>query len=92
MSPIMKIPLIRKEAFFKELLEINDKLFGVAFSIYKEQVWIKVLREAIGMDTDEAYASITRIGAYGVTYAKHLTEKYPNDETPFGPGPSSDSA
>jgi hypothetical protein len=89
MSPIMKTPLMKREAFYKELLEINDGLFGVAFSIYKEQVWVKVLREAIGMDEQECHASIIRIGTYGSQYTTYLMEKYPNDQAP--PGPVSDA-
>lgn len=92
MSPIVKIPTHSQTEFYKELLEINDKLYGVAFTIYKENAWIKIIREAVGLDQNEALASITRVGNYGETYAKHLKDKYfggGGGGGGFAPGPAS---
>lgn len=85
MSPVSKVPEGRKEEFFQELLQINDKLFGVAFSLYKETAWLKVIREVDAMDYSEAFAMITRIGNYSDTYDDQLKAKY------FGGGGGNDA-
>ena len=90
MSQIMKVPPTNKEALFEELLTINDRLFGVAFTVYKGIVWLKVIREVQGMDTDEAFAMITRIGNYADQYDDELKAKYPSPAPPDSNiGPSS---
>jgi hypothetical protein len=87
MSPIMQIPASNTAELFKELLEINDKLFAVAFTIFDNWVWLKVIREATGLDADEAFGLMTRIGNYADDYDDMLKAKYhgaPNG--PAGPG------
>ena len=89
MSPVMKVPTQNKGGLFEELLTINDRLFGVAFTLYKETVWLKVIREVQGMDVNEAFAMITRIGNYADQYDDELKAKYPSSAPPggdFGPG------
>jgi len=91
MSPVMQIPENNKAALFQELLEINDKLYGVAFTIYNNWVWLKVIREVDGMDENEAFAMLTRIGNYADQYDDHLIGKYgeeSGDDNPAGPAPS----
>ena len=94
MSKIMPIPTDRREDFYRELLEINDKFFGVAFSIYKDYVWIKTIREVKGMDENETHAMIMRVRNYSDSYDNKLKAKYlPGDfivDMNAGPGPSSD--
>jgi hypothetical protein len=84
MSPIMQVPPARQAELFKELLEINDKLFAVAFTVYDNWVWLKVIREADGMDANEAFGLMTRIGNYADDYDDILKEKY--GVAPVGPG------
>ena len=89
MSQVMNVPPTNKEALFEELLSINDRLFGVAFTIYKNIVWLKVIREVQGLDEDEAFAMITRIGNYADQYDDELIAKYPSSAPPdsnIGPG------
>lgn len=77
MSPVMALPPnTSNEELYKELLEINDKLFGVAFSLYNGWIWLKVIRECDGMDENEAAAMINRIGIYADQYDDHLVAKY----------------
>lgn len=76
MSPVMQIPVDNRGALFQELLQINDKLFGVAFTIFNDWVWLKVIREVKGMDGDEAFAMLTRIGNYADQYDDLLINKY----------------
>ena len=88
MSPVLAIPATNQAAFFQELLEINDKLFGVAFTIYNGWAWLKVIRECDGMDKNEAFAMLTRIGNYADQYDDVLIAKYAGGGggAPGGPG------
>lgn len=76
MSPVMTIPATNQAALYQELLEINDKLFAVAFTIYNGWVWLKTIRECDNMDKAEAFAQLTRIGNYADQYDDHLIAKY----------------
>lgn len=78
MSPIFKIPTDAdtKNRLFEELLSINDTLYGVAFTTYKEWIYIKVIREADGMDKGEAQAMLLRVGNYADHNRTELSTKY----------------
>lgn len=77
MSPVMQLPETgNRQALFEELLQLNDKLFGVAFSLYKNLVWMKTIREARGMDVEEALNILTRIATYADMYDDYLIDKY----------------
>lgn len=103
MSPVMKFPGdgLKRSALFEELLTINDKLFGCAFTIFNNFVWLKSIRECDGLDENEAFAMLTRIGNYADQYDDFLVQKYlPQDaaayagtapETPGGAGGASDN-
>lgn len=83
MCPLMQDITADKAAFYKELLEINDKLFGVAFTYYDNWVWLKVIRECDGLDQNECMAMINRIGVYADQYDDYLIGKY-NSQTAGG--------
>lgn len=76
MAPITKVPATNKEKFFEELLEINYVLYSVSFTKYDEGIYMKVIREADGLDVSEAIAAIERIGYYGDFYDDFLQNKY----------------
>lgn len=76
MSPFMKIPDTNREQFYEELLTINDKLYGVAFTIYNNWAWLKHIREVEGLDETEVTATIHRIGNYADDYDDKLIAKY----------------
>ncbi|MCB0839049.1 MAG: YbjN domain-containing protein [Bacteroidetes bacterium] len=84
MSPVMRIPkdIKLKNLLFEELLAINDKLFGVAFTIYQGWVYLKVIREVDGMDQNEAMAMLHRVGNYADQYDDDLISKYGDDTPP----------
>jgi len=83
MSPIFKIPTDAdtKNRLFEELLSLNDTLYGVAFTTYKEWIYIKVIREADGMDKGEAQAMLLRVGNYADHNRTELATKYNVDLT-----------
>ena len=77
MSPVMRLPILQSQhAFFQELLEINDKLYGVAFTVYNGWAWLKHIRETDGLDKSEAEAMIHRIDVYADQYDDYLKGKY----------------
>ena len=92
MSPVMMFPTPDQHLpFFKELLEINDQLFGVGFTIFNGWAWLKHIRELDGLDKDEAMATINRIGIYADKYDDILKGKYgefvpPSAGVPGAPG------
>jgi hypothetical protein len=79
MSPFMEVPASNREVFFEDLLKTNDQMFGVAFSVYDGWSWLKVIREVDGLDSDEAFAMLTRVGNYADKYDDEFLEKYGKD-------------
>ena len=76
MSPICYIPDSNQAMFMQELLETNHQLFGVAFTKYRDVIYIKMIREVRGLDSDEASDMIFRIGNYADHYDDQLIQKY----------------
>ena len=76
MSPIMKLPKNSKEDFFRELLQINDRLFGVGFTLYKDTVWLKHVRETENLQESEVLNTLHRVGNYADQYDDILKQKY----------------
>lgn len=81
LAPILEVPADISPIFYREVLEINYNLFGVAFGIFKNMLALKVIREAEGLDDSEALNTITRVGTYAADYGTALMDKY-FDNTP----------
>ncbi len=83
MSPIIEYKSVtNKAALAEEMLQINHQLYGVAFTIYEGFAYIKVIREADGMDATEANAMIVRVGSYADQYDDYLKGKYSSAPPP----------
>jgi hypothetical protein len=76
MAPISMVPATRKEEFLQEALEINHKLYGVGFTIHKDGLYIKMIRELEGIDESEMLAAFNRIGNYADDYDDYFKNKY----------------
>lgn len=78
MSPIFAVPAddATRNPLFAQLLEINDTLFGVAFTVFQDNIYIKVIREADGMDKTESLSLLLRVGNYADLYRQELSEKF----------------
>jgi len=76
-APICEMPHeeLRKK-FYEELLETNHTLYGAAFTKYDKWIYIKTIREIRGMDVDEMFNLITRVGNYADMYNDILWAKY----------------
>lgn len=87
MAPVMQVPAESVQLeFFKELATLNYSLYGCAFVLFQDWVYLKVIRECVGLDPEEVEASITRIGVYGDDYDDYLKNKYGNARGFSAPG------
>jgi hypothetical protein len=85
MAPIMNEPADRQLEFYKELLEINHKLYGVGFTKFENGIYIKCIRELEGLDHSEVISTFKRVGYYSDDYDDMLKAKY----SPAGRAPQS---
>lgn len=76
MSPILKIPSTNREALFHEILQLNHQFYGVGFTVFKDWVYIKVIREVAGLDESEVTSTMNRVGYYADEWDDKLQEKY----------------
>ncbi|MGB0930384.1 MAG: YbjN domain-containing protein [Chitinophagales bacterium] len=83
LTPVMQLPSSNTDNLTLELLQINHQLYGAAFTVYNRHVCVKAIRECDGLDVNEAFAAITRVGNYGDHYDDILKKKYPNNR-PIG--------
>ncbi|MBI1183007.1 hypothetical protein GC194_01955 [bacterium] len=76
-APLMLVPSKKKEqGFYRELCEINYILYGVAFSVVEETVFLKSMRDAGEMRQKDILNMIEYCGYYAEHYQKALCEKY----------------
>ena len=73
---VCDVPVNNQHLFTKELLEINHGLFGVGFTIFKDQAYIKSIRELDGLDKSEVKATLDRVGIYANDWDDKLKAKY----------------
>ncbi len=78
-APVMEIPAETATVLFKELLQINLQLCGVAFCVHGEKVVLKGTRVAEGLDVEEAFAMIMLVGKYVDNFTPKLKKRYFND-------------
>ena len=48
--------------FYKQLLLHNHSFNGFSFNLHEEAIYIKAVRDAFGMDINEAFVLITKVG------------------------------
>lgn len=66
----------QRKFFYEELLETNHTLYSAAFTKYDKWIYVKTIRELRGMDVDEMYNLITRVGNYADMYNDIFWAKY----------------
>ncbi len=76
MAPVVQVPTSNKEAFFREILDINHTLYGVGMTAFGDWIYMKTVRELDGLDQAEATAMFNRVGGYADDYDDMLREKY----------------
>ena len=76
-APVMDIPENANADFFRKMLEMNIKVYGVAFGEYQNKIYLRTIREAPGLDVSEALSMILRVGNYADYYSKELKKENP---------------
>ena len=84
-APVMEIPAETQNVLFRELLQINLQLCGIAFCVHGDQIVLKGTRVAEGLDMEEAYAMIMLVSKYVHTFAPRMLQKYFNNGAPGVP-------
>lgn len=84
-APVMEIPQESQTVLFRELLQINLQLCGVAFAVHGEKVVLKGTRVAEGLDVEEARAMILLVSKYISNFSPLLLQRYFNDGQPGVP-------
>lgn len=74
-SPVMEVPQ-SADRLYEKLLELNHSLYGVSFSISKEWVWLRTIRECEGMDIHECRNTFDRVGWYADRYDDELKKEF----------------
>src|SRR4026208_1146025 len=64
LAPVCDVPVNNQHIFTKELLEINHTLYGVGFTIFGNNAYIKAIRELDGLDKSEVSNTFNRVGVY----------------------------
>jgi Putative bacterial sensory transduction regulator len=73
---VCDVPVNNQNLFTKELLEINHSLYGVGFTIFKDVVYIKAIRELEGLDKSEIKSTFDRVSIYANDWDDKLKAKY----------------
>lgn len=84
-APVIEIPEESQTVLFRELLQINLQLCGIAFAVHGEKVVLKGTRVAEGLDVEEAYAMIMLISKYIGHFTPMLLKRYFNSGQPGVP-------
>ena len=61
---ITTVPPDADAVFYLRLLRYNEEFNGLAFYVKDDKVLLKSVREVSGMDANEAFAMITKVGNY----------------------------
>jgi hypothetical protein len=76
LSPVVNVPANNLLRFYEELLETNHTLYGVAFTKFDKWIYVKAIREIEGLDSNELFNMITRVGNYADMYDDVFWAKY----------------
>jgi Putative bacterial sensory transduction regulator len=76
LSPVVNVPANNILKFYEDLLETNHTLYGVAFTKYDKWIYVKAIRETEGLDQNEVFNMITRVGNYADMYDDVFWAKY----------------
>ncbi len=75
-APLMTIPKSKTTEFYRELLEINYILYGVALSVVEDSVFLKTMRDAGAIKQRDVVEMVEYTGFYAEHYQKALFGKY----------------
>lgn len=87
--PMLRLPPSNLEAFYRRLLELNDKLVEAALVVRGSEIHLVGIRPLRGLDAEEASGMLDRISAWADSLDNSLAEEF---GAPLWEGPSNDSA
>lgn len=78
MAPVVTVPNEKKvySQMCEDLLHINYQIFGIAFAIHENAVYLKFIREVEGLDESEVLHTIGRCGNYADFYNEKFVKRY----------------
>lgn len=71
---IAKLPSEQSTDFYKQLLLHNHNFNGFGFSLSDNEVYMKAVRDTAGMDVNEAFVLITKVGNYADKFDEEVNE------------------
>jgi hypothetical protein len=71
-AEIIAVPTKNLTEFYETLLHYNHDFNGFAFLIHDQKVYLKSVRELQGMDENEAFVIITKVGNYADKFDNEL--------------------
>lgn len=99
MSPLFKVPEIRREDIYRDLLEMNYDMYSCGMCIKNDWFYILTLRPTTGLDLIEVNFLLDQVGFYSNDYYNKLTFKYKDaipppaaPNTTGGKAPSNDDS
>lgn len=91
MSPLFKVPELRREAIYRDLLEMNYDMYSCGMCIKNDWFYILTLRPTTGLDLIEVNFLLDQVGFYSNDYYNKLTFKY-KDALPPPAAPTATTA
>lgn len=75
--PLLRLPAAdRREAFYRRLLEINDKLVEAALVARGDEIHLVGIRPLRGLDSEEAGGMLDRVSAWADNLDNQLSEEF----------------
>ncbi len=74
--PLLMMPAVGLEAFFRKLLELNDRLVEASFVARGQEIHLVGIRPLRGLDAVEASGMMDRISSWADTLDNQLAEEF----------------
>ncbi|MCB0737984.1 MAG: YbjN domain-containing protein [Bacteroidetes bacterium] len=75
-TALARIPEENVEAFYKELLEVNYIMYGIAFSMVDGVIYLKTMRDAHDMHHNDVVDAIRLCGFYAEHYGNQFVKDF----------------
>lgn len=76
MTPLVEIPEVDTEAFYRELLDLNYQMVAACFVTFKNGVYVKITREVETLTAEDVMLCLSRVGHYGQIFEEGFKKKF----------------
>lgn len=76
MSPVVECVHLNKEEFYRDILELNYKMYGTAMCKKDNWIYVLFLRETDNLEQTEIDAALDRVAFYSSDHYSKLSFKY----------------